>query len=91
MAAVTATACGSMCIVGARKTASRAAFINSALLPADPTAGWGTHESEVGSAQTFSPRGRTVSLPEPALFRLRSPRACRYTGCYVHDNLPRSW
>ena len=87
MAAVTATARRSMCIVGARQAVSRAAFVNSALLRADPTARWGLHEGEAGSTRAFSPRDLTASLPEPSLLCLRSPRvARRYIG--TGHNLP---
>ena len=81
MAAVTATACRSMCILGARPNVSSAVFVDSALLRADPTAGYGSHEGEAGSTHAFSRRDLTVSLRESSLFRLRSPRLThRYMG-----------
>ena len=70
MAAVTATARRSMCIVATRQAVSKAVIGDSWLARADPAAACGSHEGEVSPAHAFSPHDFTDSLPEPSLFGL---------------------
>ncbi len=67
MAAVTATARRSMCIVAARKAASTARFVDTSLSWDDASARWGVREREICSAYTVSARDLTVYLLDPNL------------------------